>query len=121
METVGVHARVAGEKEGGGEDGQPLFQCPSGSQASGGREQVRLPSGFGLGHSQSNESSQARHTQGHATNNGHAYQSIWKSKEGDVSGSVPSPALTTLPSTEEGDLYVESEGWGSRATETLGR
>lgn len=60
---------------------RPLFQCPPGSQASGGREQVRLPSGFGLGDSQSNESSQASHTQGHATNDGHAYQSIWKKKK----------------------------------------
>lgn len=80
------------KREGDGEDEQAPLPVPPGSQVSRGREQVRLPSGFGLGDSQSNESSQACHTQGHATNDGHAYQSIWKRKrEAGVSRPGPPP------------------------------
>lgn len=52
----------------------PLSVCPPEALTYPWAEaEVRSHSGFGLGHSKSDESSQARHAQGHASNNGHAY------------------------------------------------
>lgn len=53
--------------------------------------EVQSHLGFGLGYSKSDESSQSCHTQGHASNNGHAHQSIWGEEKGDCQELSPNP------------------------------
>lgn len=72
---TGGHGHCRGG-QGCGRAGEAMVRMDS----SRGQRAGRLPSGFGLGDGQPNESSQARHAQGHAANDGHAYQSIWKGR-----------------------------------------
>ena len=62
------------KKKGTARMGGPLFQCPPRAPTYPHAE-AEMPSrsGFGLGYSKSDEPSQSRHAQGHASNNGHAH------------------------------------------------
>ena len=63
----------AGEER-DGRGGGALFQCPPWAPTCPCTDAgMPSPSGFGLGHSKSDESSQSRHAQGHASNDGHAH------------------------------------------------
>lgn len=63
------------KKKGTVKIGGPLFQCPPWAPRVCPQAEAQTPScsGFGLGYSKSDESSQSRHAQSHASNNGHAH------------------------------------------------
>lgn len=64
-------AGVQGKRDGGQEGS---LQCPPRAPMYPRAEaEMQSHSGFGLGYSKSNESSQSGHAQGHASNNGHAH------------------------------------------------
>lgn len=64
-------AGVQGKRDGGQEGS---LQCPPRAPMYPRAEaEMQSRSGFGLGYSKSNESSQSGHAQGHASNNGHAH------------------------------------------------
>lgn len=84
--------------------------------------EVQSCSGFGLGYSKSDESSQSCHTQGHASNNGHAHQSIWREEKGHCQSGVqlqPARTLATtfsLPTPQE----MESQAKGLQGSDKSG-